>query len=275
MGPSRSVTARDPPAATPWSATTAPTMVGNLATALSEDQVSDTAQGPGWWVASDGNWYPPDQHPDHLARLQAPATSLPVAATQTEGRSPSDQVEGPAIDMVPPPLRRTPLSGGAAAAVPVWRRWWVWVLCAMAVVVVVGADIKASQHSPPASGAGAGSGATGGGTSSANSTSLPPTSVPGPAAADVTVTACVVDPNDPALVDIAGQVRNSTPQAQDYNITVTILSGSQMAGTAGGLERGVAAGQTSDWSLFGAIGAGHGGKLTCRVTGVNRTPSSP
>jgi uncharacterized RDD family membrane protein YckC len=25
--------------------------------------MSDTAQGPGWWQASDGKWYPPDQQP--------------------------------------------------------------------------------------------------------------------------------------------------------------------------------------------------------------------
>jgi hypothetical protein len=26
--------------------------------------MSDTSQGPGWWVASDGKWYPPEQRPD-------------------------------------------------------------------------------------------------------------------------------------------------------------------------------------------------------------------
>src|SRR4051812_33876381 len=25
--------------------------------------MSDTAQGPGWWEASDGKWYPPEQAP--------------------------------------------------------------------------------------------------------------------------------------------------------------------------------------------------------------------
>jgi len=25
--------------------------------------MSDTSQGPGWWLASDGRWYPPEQHP--------------------------------------------------------------------------------------------------------------------------------------------------------------------------------------------------------------------
>jgi hypothetical protein len=27
--------------------------------------MSDTSQGPGWWLASDGRWYPPETHPGH------------------------------------------------------------------------------------------------------------------------------------------------------------------------------------------------------------------
>ncbi len=26
--------------------------------------MSDVSQGPGWWIASDGKWYPPEQHPN-------------------------------------------------------------------------------------------------------------------------------------------------------------------------------------------------------------------
>jgi len=25
--------------------------------------MADTSQGPGWWLASDGKWYPPESHP--------------------------------------------------------------------------------------------------------------------------------------------------------------------------------------------------------------------
>lgn len=31
--------------------------------------MSDTSQGPGWWVASDGKWYPPDSAPQVQARV--------------------------------------------------------------------------------------------------------------------------------------------------------------------------------------------------------------
>jgi uncharacterized protein DUF4389 len=27
--------------------------------------MSDVSQGPGWWIASDGRWYPPEQHPNY------------------------------------------------------------------------------------------------------------------------------------------------------------------------------------------------------------------
>lgn len=29
--------------------------------------MSDAPRGPGWWVASDGRWYPPEQHPAPMA----------------------------------------------------------------------------------------------------------------------------------------------------------------------------------------------------------------
>ncbi|MDR3648542.1 MAG: cyclic nucleotide-binding domain-containing protein [Acidimicrobiales bacterium] len=33
--------------------------------------MSDVSQGPGWWLASDSKWYPPELHP---SRLSAPST---------------------------------------------------------------------------------------------------------------------------------------------------------------------------------------------------------
>ncbi len=38
--------------------------------------MSDTSQGPGWWQASDGKWYPPEAAPG----AQPPATAPPAAA---------------------------------------------------------------------------------------------------------------------------------------------------------------------------------------------------
>ena len=28
--------------------------------------MSSVSQGPGWWMASDHKWYPPESHPDYL-----------------------------------------------------------------------------------------------------------------------------------------------------------------------------------------------------------------
>jgi hypothetical protein len=34
--------------------------------------MSDTSGGPGWWLASDGRWYPPEQHPQYGAPPPSP-----------------------------------------------------------------------------------------------------------------------------------------------------------------------------------------------------------
>jgi hypothetical protein len=43
--------------------------------------MSDSSQGPGWWVASDGKWYAPEQHPD--ARAAADQAEVTDQATPT------------------------------------------------------------------------------------------------------------------------------------------------------------------------------------------------
>jgi hypothetical protein len=44
--------------------------------------VSDAAQGPGWWQASDGKWYSPEQHPSN-APPPPPAFGVSPSSTQT------------------------------------------------------------------------------------------------------------------------------------------------------------------------------------------------
>ncbi|HVA03928.1 MAG TPA: DUF4190 domain-containing protein [Acidimicrobiales bacterium] len=41
--------------------------------------MSDTSQGPGWWQASDGRWYPPQQQPGYWAPPPPPMSGMPVA----------------------------------------------------------------------------------------------------------------------------------------------------------------------------------------------------
>ncbi len=50
--------------------------------------MSDTPQGDGWWVATDGRWYAPESHPDFQPTQLLPAV-VPVAAAPTQ---PTDEV---------------------------------------------------------------------------------------------------------------------------------------------------------------------------------------
>src|SRR3990172_395719 len=53
--------------------------------------MSDTPQGPGRWLASDGQWYPPELHPDYGKPLPPPppaADSAPLTSVGA-GEEPS------------------------------------------------------------------------------------------------------------------------------------------------------------------------------------------
>ncbi len=52
--------------------------------------MSDAWQGPGWWIASDGKWYPPELHP--YIPWPAPA---PVSAPQPWPAPPPPPVHRP------------------------------------------------------------------------------------------------------------------------------------------------------------------------------------
>lgn len=67
--------------------------------------MSDQPQGEGWWLASDGKYYPPESAP----------AGQPVATTSTETTPPA------------PPR----------ASKPVYRRWWFWVLVALAILLLI------------------------------------------------------------------------------------------------------------------------------------------
>ena len=41
--------------------------------------MSDTSQGPGWWLASDGKWYPPSASPGNTWSQHAPQTAVAEA----------------------------------------------------------------------------------------------------------------------------------------------------------------------------------------------------
>ncbi len=89
--------------------------------------MSDSSRGPGWWQASDGKWYAPEQHPGSAPQLPPP--------------TPAVTPQPPA----PPIVSATPFGApGGATKKPWWRRWWAIAIAAvvgLAVVVgIFGAD---------------------------------------------------------------------------------------------------------------------------------------
>jgi uncharacterized membrane protein len=65
--------------------------------------VSDESQGPGWWLASDGKWYPPEQAPGYQPPGAAPAASTGTAdigAAVSYGWAKFSQNAGPVLVIV-------------------------------------------------------------------------------------------------------------------------------------------------------------------------------
>ncbi len=75
--------------------------------------MSDMSQGPGWWIASDGKWYPPHLHPDVRVRQPWEADDGHVAADSQppSGSGPS----GPATEPVSRFIGADALAGTAVA----------------------------------------------------------------------------------------------------------------------------------------------------------------
>jgi hypothetical protein len=72
--------------------------------------VSDSSQGPGWWLASDGKWYPPEKAAP-TPPSAPPPPSAPVAA-------PPPQTAPPPAATPPPTAATTPPSTPPPAAAP-------------------------------------------------------------------------------------------------------------------------------------------------------------
>jgi hypothetical protein len=104
--------------------------------------MSDMSQGPGWWIASDGKWYPPHLHPSVLAPETPPSAAGDPVDTALPGGFGSDPVGhgdpfAPADVGSPPPRRsRTPVAVVASIIVVI--------LLVVGAVVVFGGTESAS-----------------------------------------------------------------------------------------------------------------------------------
>jgi hypothetical protein len=188
--------------------------------------VSDASQGPGWWQASDGKWYPPQSAP------QPPPPPPPGAGSWQQ--PPSSWQQQPVYTQ--PQRRGRGCLFGIVGALGV------------AIIIIVVVAIAASNSSTPGSG-----------------------TKSHPAAADVSITSCTVDP---ALkIPLAkGTVLNHSSDTSDYTFTISF---SNTAGTVvaqgGGTENNIAPHQTATFSVNGD--AQVSGPVTCKVVEVTRFAS--
>ena len=74
--------------------------------------MSDAPQGDGWWVASDGRYYPPEQHPGYgaVSPAQPPSWTNPAAGQPAAAPAPVAAAQGP------------------EGASPWYHAWWAIVL---------------------------------------------------------------------------------------------------------------------------------------------------
>lgn len=107
----------------------------------------------GWWQASDGNWYPPEQHPDYRSsEMGAPAADL--------HEPPTSSVAG--LPLLLPEISVPPSPSGSPTNSANSRPKWIWAVTGVVVVVVLllvagivmshgSSSPKTSTSSPPTS----------------------------------------------------------------------------------------------------------------------------
>ena len=100
--------------------------------------MSDVSQGPGWWLASDGRWYPPQS---------VPANAPPPALTYPTGPYLGPPGAGPTYAYAPSASRGT--NGMAIASLVLGIVWIYWIGSILALVFgyVALKQIKARQES--------------------------------------------------------------------------------------------------------------------------------
>lgn len=86
--------------------------------------MSDTPIGDGWWLASDGKYYPPEQHPDYVPPADVAPPMPPAADT---GGWDAPQSPPPTGSQAAPEYTQPAATQGSSQS-PILRFWWVPVL---------------------------------------------------------------------------------------------------------------------------------------------------
>ena len=92
--------------------------------------MSEVSQGPGWWLASDGRWYPPGQTP-------GPSPWPPVPAPAPSYGSPSPMPGSPYPGYQPYGYAPPPRTNGLAVASLVCSLALIWLVGVGAVLAVI------------------------------------------------------------------------------------------------------------------------------------------
>ncbi|MEY2421386.1 MAG: hypothetical protein QOI95_1453 [Acidimicrobiaceae bacterium] len=79
--------------------------------------MSEQSGGPGWWQASDGKWYPPEQAPTAAQPPVDPTTTQPAAGTPAYGAPPPGAPAYGAPAYGAPPAGAAAAGGGGAGKV--------------------------------------------------------------------------------------------------------------------------------------------------------------
>jgi hypothetical protein len=257
--------------------------------------MSDTSQGPGWWIASDGKWYSPEQKPGPVTpEPPAPVTPPPVAP-----ETPPVAVEPPtepipvtppaaappmgAPPMVPPgtpPPMVTPPAGGYAAPPPMAapaapppekksNGCLKAAIIVSAIIVVLGIGTFVALAFLVNKGVDTVNDKlkaqqkveqrTGIKTSSFN-TEHPPQD-------DLGDWKCSTTPS--GFPQVTGSVKNNSSHTSSYAIVVEFKQNGTQFSTGSGLVVSVDPGQTTDFSATGSVKPD--GQFTCRIDSMDRT----
>lgn len=131
--------------------------------------------GPGWWQASDGNWYPPETHPDYQpVAFEPPAPPVepaPMAPTPPAFQPPALPTDPAPMAQTPPAPWQPPHAASApsqaptqpaypapapvygqpaADSKPFWQQPWLLAVLGIAVLLGIFAVVRASGGSEQA-----------------------------------------------------------------------------------------------------------------------------
>ena len=238
--------------------------------------MSDTSQGPGWWIASDGKWYAPEQAADYVPPAPPPAPPEPAMPPPPTAEIPivPPPVPPPVAPPVGPPPPIPPVPGAAAPA-PAKKGGngclkafiivaIVFVLLGAGTVAVfaffvdkavntVSDDIAHQEKVEKQTGIRSNP-------LGFNEKNPPQKDI---SADDMT---CTTDSS--GNMKASGTVTNHSSKTSLYSITISFRQNGNEIGTGADFLPSVDAGQTADWAANSGVVAD--GTFTCKIVEIDR-----